>query len=400
MALGVGCNMGFRDPPLIVHVVHSLVGGGTERTLVSLLRAFDARRLRHAVVTLRNAGQLAAKLPDHVACRALAASGRSRSTWLALASVMREWGSAVIHARNAGCWFDATVAGFLTPRARLVLGFHGLQTTGPLNKRQRRVARVALCGGARFASVSKTGSRQLQAWARIPQNRINILPNGIDLGRFPASDSRSRRCVRDRLGLDADAFVVGTVGSLTPIKRQDVLIEACARVSRDLTNIHLLIVGDGPLRAPLAEQARIAGIANRTHFTGFSEDVPTLLQSMDAYVCSSASEGMSNALLEAMAAGLPIIATNVGDNSFLVRDEIEGRIVPANDPDEMGEALHELATGAGLRDRYAMAARARAADFPFDRMVHAYETYYEALVAAPGAAFRSPARRTLSAWPG
>ncbi len=397
--LGVDCGMGFRDPPLIVHVVHSLAGGGTERTLVSLLHAFDAHRLRHAVVTLRMAGQLAAKLPDHVACRAVAANGRSRSVGIALASVMREWGAAVVHARNTGCWFDATVASILTPGTQLVLGFHGLETTEPLSRRHRWVARAARLCGARFTSVSQTGGHQLRTWAQIPQDRIDVLVNGIDLDRFTLIDSQARRQIRDSLGLHADTLVVGTVGSLTPIKRQGVLIEACAHVLKDLSNIHLLIVGNGPLRTSLVDQARRAGIADRVHFTGWREDVPALLSCVDVYVCSSAAEGMSNALLEALAAGLPIIATNVGDNPFLVRDQIEGRIVPANDPLALGKVLRQFATAPGLRDRYAEAAKARAADFRFDRTVQAYETYYEALAAKLGASSWTTARGTPSAQP-
>ena len=372
--------MNSKNRPVIVHVVHSLEGGGTERTLVKLLRAFDPKRFRHAVVTLRAAGPLTAQLPDHVACRALAIQGRSRRAGLRLAAIMREWGAALIHARNTGCWHDAIVAGMLTPQARLVLGFHGLETTRGFNRRQRHVALCGRLAGGRFTSVSESGRLQLHRQTRVPTDRIDLLPNGVDLRRFDRSDQHSRRRMRDELQLDDATFVVGTVGALTPVKQHTTLIAAAARVSEMLPNLRLLIVGDGPLRASLIDQARLAGLGDRVRFLGWREDVPALLGCMDAYVCGSASEGMSNALLEAMAAGLPIIATNVGDNAMLVRNDVEGCIVMPNAPAAIAEALRFLAGMPAIRARYAAAARVRAGRYDFGRAVRAYEAYYRALL--------------------
>jgi len=178
--------MDIDNHPVIVHVVHSLQGGGTEHMLVALLRASDPARFRHVVVTLREAGSLSTRLPDHVACRAIAARGRSWSSGLALARTTRDCRAAVIHARNTGCWFDATVAGLLTPRCRLVLGFHGLKTDRALGRRQRRCARCAALLGARFVSVSEAGRRQLCDQAGIRADRIEVLRNGVNLRLWTA----------------------------------------------------------------------------------------------------------------------------------------------------------------------------------------------------------------------
>ena len=183
------CKVSDRRPPGIVHVVHSLEGGGTERGLVSLLCGLDSSYGRHVVVTLRGAGPLAARLPDHVSCRPIGATGRSRTICLKLARIAREWKASVIHARNTGCWYDATVAGWLTPGARLVLGFHGLETGPTFSGRQRRLARLGLYAGARFVSVSEAGKRQLTAEAAIPPERVDVLINGIDLCRSSRMDS-------------------------------------------------------------------------------------------------------------------------------------------------------------------------------------------------------------------
>ena len=138
--------------PVIVHLVHSLEGGGTERTLLSLLRSFDPEAFKHIVVTLRDAGSLSSRLPEHVGCRPLAVRGRSWGAWFQLARVIRAHKATLIHARNTGCWADAVLAGMLTRGVRVVLGFHGLQTREPLNRRHRRVVAWALSAGARFTT--------------------------------------------------------------------------------------------------------------------------------------------------------------------------------------------------------------------------------------------------------
>ncbi len=349
--------------------------------MVALLEAADPSRLRHVVVTLREAGSLSAKLPDHVACRPLAVRGRCRTAGLGLASVTRFWRAAVIHARNTGCWSDATVARLLTPGARLVLGFHGLETAGALSAGQRRAAQRGLRVGARFASVSAAGGRQLREEAGIPSRRIDLLDNGVKLEPFLTLDKgvggRTRAC----LGLPDTAFVVGIVGSLTPVKQHAMLIEAIARVSQTIRDVRLLIVGDGPLRAVLNRQVREAGLCDRVCFLGFREDIPAVMTAMNVYVCSSASEGMNNALLEAMAAGLPCVATNVGDNPRVLRDGVEGCVVGPRCSSAVADALIMLATAPDVRRRLATAAKGRAADFDFQKTVAAYEEYYKKLVA-------------------
>lgn len=373
--------MPFSEQPTVVHIVHSLDGGGTERTLVALLRAFDHCVFRHRIVTLRAAGPLSARLPVEVACRAIGRTGRSRLTGLTLARIVHHDRAAVIHARNTGCWADAVVARTLTPYARLVLGFHGLESDAGFHPRQRRLARWASRVGSRFLSVSEAGRRQLRDQVDIPPDRIDVLPNGVDLRRFGGLTDTMRMRLRRELGFDESAFVVGIVGSLTPVKGHTTLIRAVDLAVDSVPAIRLLIVGDGPLRASLSQQARTCGIADRVQFTGWREDVPDLLGCMDVYVCSSASEGMNNALLEAMAVGLPIIATDVGDNAIMLRDRNEGCIVEPGSAMAIADALRTLFAQPDARRRLAAAARAHARDFDFDCTVRAYEAYYRSLLA-------------------
>ncbi|MCH7632961.1 MAG: glycosyltransferase, partial [Planctomycetes bacterium] len=152
-----------------------------ERSMVALLNALDRGDALHLVVTLREAGALAAELRDDVACYAMRAKGRSWLTGPKLARVARTFGATVIHARGVGCWADALVARLLNPQVRLVLGFHGFEAGRRFSTWHRCIARCALAADATFASVSSAGVRQLIEQLGVPGERIRLLANGVRL---------------------------------------------------------------------------------------------------------------------------------------------------------------------------------------------------------------------------
>jgi glycosyltransferase involved in cell wall biosynthesis len=234
--------------------------------------------------------------------------------------------------------------------------------------------------GGRFASVSEAGRGMIVERLGLSPDHVVHLPNGVEVTRFADARMRERGAARAALGFADDAWVVGSVGALTPVKGFDVLLEAAARLAPTCDGFRLLIVGDGPLRNTLTEEAAKLEIVDRVRFTGRREDVATLLAAMDAYVCSSRSEGMSNALLEAMSAGLPVIATSVGDHPVVIRNGVDGLLVPPNDVDSMAAALRKLINGQDLSVRLGAAARSRAEEFDFRRSVAAYERFYRRLV--------------------
>lgn len=374
-----------RYPPTnaqntVLHVVNTLEGGGTEHTLIALLADFDPQKFRHRVVTLRACGRLATMLPDHVGCCALDARGSSRRTALQLARIIRTFRPSIVHARNTGTWFDATVATRLAPRTPLVLGYHGLTHAGAFPMRSVRIARIARHFGASFASVSQSGRRQLMEQMGIPSRRITVVRNGVKLATFAPCEASERIRVRRRMGIGENAFVVGSVGSLTPVKGYSTLIDATARALENVPNLHLVLIGSGPLKPTLQAQATTLGISHRVHLTGWSDAVPEGLNCLDTYVCSSVSEAMNNALLQALAVGIPIIATDAGDNPTIVRDGREGLIVPVGDAAALAQAMLTLAADPELRCRLAVAARVRAGHFAFTRTVQAYEDLYEGVL--------------------
>ncbi len=379
-----------NSTPVIAHVLHSLDGGGTERTLLALLRAFDPSRLRHVVVPLREAGSLASRLPDHVACRPIRAKGKSRFTSLALGRTLRRAGASVVHARNSGTWVDSALACLLEGRMNLVLGHHGLDLHDRFDRRARLRAKIGVWAGGRFTAVSRSAREQLHQQARVPLQRITILANGIEFARFAETSPSVRQAFREGIGIRPDDILVGIVGSLSPVKRHELLFDAVAALASRTPNIKLVIAGDGPFRSDLERAAKTAGIAERTRFIGWIDDVPALLAALDLFVCCSAAEGMSNAVLEAMAAGLPIVATAVGENAHLIRDGIEGCILTDPRPAFLSATMEHLIRNPRAARRLGEAARDRARTFDFASAVAAYESYYERIVAGDASLRNAP----------
>jgi glycosyltransferase involved in cell wall biosynthesis len=180
-----------------------------------------------------------------------------------------------------------------------------------------------------------------------------------------------RQAVRLSLGVSADACLLGSVGRITHQKGFDVLLDAVALLRR--TDVHVLIVGEGEDRERLQAQAEAHGLRERLHFTGYRRDVTRLLQVLDLYVHPARFEGMSNALMEAMAAGCPIVATSVDGNRELIVDGESGWLVPSEDPQALAHAIVAALPQKAEMRRRGCAARERAKQFGEDAMVSAWE---------------------------
>lgn len=167
---------------------------------------------------------------------------------------------------------------------------------------------------------------------------LPVVENGINVGRY--GDSGRRDAVRREFGFDVGCRVIGTVGRLSPEKAQDSLLQAVQRLPAGL-NWRLLIVGDGELRHELEQTARQLGIADRTVFAGRRTDVPDVLQALDLFALPSRVEALPMALLEAMASGVPVVASDVGDVSRILQQGALGAIVPVGDVVALSSALRE-----------------------------------------------------------
>jgi glycosyltransferase involved in cell wall biosynthesis len=203
--------------------------------------------------------------------------------------------------------------------------------------------------------------------------------SGIELDRF-RRPARPREAVRAELGIPLDAPVVGTVTRLSPQKAPLDFVTAAAQVAASRPNAHFVVVGDGPLRAEVESRVAAAGLAGRFHLTGLRRDVPDLLHSFDVFALTSLWEGLPRVLIQAMAAGLPVVATAVDGSAEAVEDGVNGLLTPPGDPQALAAALLRLLGDPALAVQMCAAGQERAGEFGARKMVDDIAALYETLL--------------------
>jgi len=242
---------------------------------------------------------------------------------------------------------------------------------------QRQVCRLADCIMVNADAIRDTLIRQ-----GYRAESLKVIRNGIVPSRFRSSPGASG--IRQELGVPADAPVVLVLSRLNPMKGVEYFLDAAAMVARDLPNARFLIVGDGLNKFPLEERAAALGLTNRVIFTGFRTDVPQLLSEASLSVLPSLSEGLSNTLLESMAAGVPVIATQVGGNPEIVEDGVSGVLVPPRDASALAAAMTRLLVNPVLASAVREAAQRRIAElFSMQTSIRQVERLYLKTIEAP-----------------
>ena len=365
-----------------VHVLDSLAVGGMENGVVNLINT-TREHLRHTVVTMSGRGPLTERLPAAVPVHYIGKrAGTDLGAVLRLGRLLRRLHPDVVHSRNWGA-LDTVVAARLAGIRMLVHGEHGREARDPqgLDPKRNRLRRVLSPLISRFVTVSFDLRRWLTTTVRIPAHKVVTIHNGVDTTRFSPGDSAE---AREALGLPVAATVVGTIGRLDPVKDQVGLVAAFSGLVASRANSILVIVGEGPSRPALENEIRWRGLADRVRLFGERRDVPTVLRALDVFVLPSRAEGMSNTILEAMATGLPVIATDVGGNPELVEPDVTGRLVPPGDPNVLGDALGAYAADPYLRSLQGKSGRERVLQhFSLDRMAQAHNCLYTSLCSVP-----------------
>jgi sugar transferase (PEP-CTERM/EpsH1 system associated) len=360
--------------PHVVHVLHSLEVGGTENGAVNLIGALP--ELTHTVVSMNGSGPLADRLPAGVRVFRLdKRPGVDLRAMGRLVALLRRLRPDVVHSRNWAT-FDAIPAAKLAGARAVVHGEHGRDISDPHGLRPRRIRMRRLVSPivTRFVTVSVDLRRWLVGTVGIPEAKVVTILNGVNLDRF---SDEGRAEGRAALGLPADAVVVGTVGRLDPVKDQMGLLEAFAAMRDEAARAVLVLIGDGPCRADLAARAARPDLAGRVRLYGERPDVPRLLPGLDVFALPPLAEGIANTVLEAMASGLPVVATRTGGNPELVEDGVTGTLVPVANRHALAAALAAYFQDPHLRSAHGKAGRARAvAEFGLDRMVGRYRDLY------------------------
>jgi sugar transferase (PEP-CTERM/EpsH1 system associated) len=371
-------------PIRILHIVDSLGKGGLENGLVNLIQQMDESRFEHTICAIRYLGANAERLPrDRVRVISLEKqAARSRVHVGALARVIREVKPDIVHSRN---W--AAVEGVLAARlvggCKVIHSEHGLDVDTILEEPWRRLCfrRLAFQLAHRVLSVSYQLRELHASRTRFPERRITVVHNGVDRQRF-FPDTALRVRVREELGIGQEEFCIGSVGNLFPVKDHMTLLHALANIAQFYGKWRLIMVGEGP------ERARLEGFVNthtgwkdRVMFLGLSSRVPQLLNAMDVYVLPSMIEGISNALLEAMATGLPVIASETGGTPEVLGSGESGLLFRPGDVRKLSEQLLLLRTDTDRRLKLGQQALRRVReDFSIEAMVRKYEEIYGSLI--------------------
>jgi sugar transferase (PEP-CTERM/EpsH1 system associated) len=378
----------------ILHVLDSLGRGGLENGVVNLIRELDSSQFEHTVVALRRLGENASRLPEsRVSIRRLASEGAGRSRYQIrdIARTIREVRPDVVHSRNWGA-IEAVVAAKLAGKCAVVHSEHGYDTESARSEPLRRVLfrRAAFELADQVCAVSDELRRVHARRTGFNPGRISVIHNGVDTRRFrPDPEVRSR--VRRELGIGDLGFCIGCVANFSPVKDHPTLLEAVGLFARECPDWRLVLIGDGPGRAGIEEiAASDPALGGRVLFLGASDRVPELLNALDAHVLPSLIEGISNALLESMASGVPPIATATGGNPEVVEDGRSGLLTPIGDARAIAEQLTRLWRKPDWRATIAAEATRRIhQEFSLPAMVQQYGRLYAGL---------SASRRTAAAY--
>jgi sugar transferase (PEP-CTERM/EpsH1 system associated) len=378
----------------VLHVLLSLEPGGLENGVVNVINGLDPARFESSVCCLKHAGEFAQRIADpSVRVHEMGwRGGNDLRMPLRLARLFRDSGADIVHTRNAESFFYGFAGAKLARVPALVHSEHGRT----FDDRRARFAVQRLM--TRFTDAVFAVSGQLKAdlvrHVGIPASAIEVLHNGVDLGRFAggrgavngaASAAEAERdALRREWHVERGDIVIGSVGRLAAVKNYALLLGAFARAGLGARRAHLVLAGDGPERSALAALAVSLGITAHVHLLGHRDDVNRLLPAFDLFVLPSLSEGMSNTLLEAMAAGVPPVASNVGGNGEIVRAGVDGRLFRSGDESALARELDVLCRNPALRAALGEAARARVQSaFDIRAMVDRYEQLYERVAARP-----------------
>lgn len=355
-----------------------LVSGGTQRHLLEVLKFIDRERFRPLVITAKSGGDLGraveacgVELVELKLGERMLSGDLARCVWRA-AALFRARAVDVVQCFAWRPGLIGIAAARLAGRGRIVAG----RRSAPRERGGKALLEALV---VRLADRVVVNAEALRPQGRAGR-RTEVIPSGVDTERFrPIAGERAE--AKARLGVPRDRPLVGTVGRLEARKGTATLLEAFARLAgQGAHGAVLAVAGDGPLRAELGALVTRLGIADRVRMLGDRSDVRDVLAALDVFVLPSRTEGMSNALLEAMAMARPIVATAVGGTPEVLAGETAGVLVPAEDPATMASAIARLLDAPELAARLGDAARRRVGEkYGARAMVRRLEAVYAAV---------------------
>ena len=376
-------------PIRVMHIVFGLGRGGIQTGLENVLGRLDRNEFEHVVCALRPP-------IDHPMCQGLGGLAQvmclrttesgSRFQVAAIAKAIREVKPDIVHSRNWGC-IEAVPAARWVGGCAVVHGEHGFDSdmVGGEPRRRAWFRRAAFEMADQVLSVSYQARDLHCANTGFSSDRVTVVHNGVNDCIY-RPDAACRARIRGELGIGAHEFCIGSVANLAPVKDHMTTLRALATFHKEVKDWQAIIVGDG------AERGRIEAfleqnpeLRSRVRLLGLSRRVPELLNAMDVMVLSSVVEGICNSLLEAMATGVPVIATRTGGNPEIVADGHSGLLFPVGDDVQLAEKLLLVQRQEDTRmEMGRQAAHRMRTEFSLDSMARNYERVYRRVVSSAG----------------
>jgi sugar transferase (PEP-CTERM/EpsH1 system associated) len=377
-----------REPPLIAHVIHVLGIGGMENGLINLINHIPRDRYRHAIVCITKAHEFRQRIErDDVPVFELHKKpGHDLGLYRRLWDTFRQLRPAILHTRNFGS-LDSLPPARVAGVSRHVHGLHGwdMHNLYGTNARYALIRRLFDPLTQRYIAVSHDLATWLKTHIGVAEDKIVQICNGVDTERFRPGDVADRAVLpHDFAG--PDRFVIGWAGRMDPVKDPLSLLRAfhSLLVSQPALRprLRLALIGSGALAEEAKRFAAGNGIDSLVWLPGPRDDIPALMRALDLFVLPSLNEGISNTILEAMASGVPVVATRVGGNPELVDEGRNGTLVPGGDVTALAqEILTYVSDPAMTRARGAAARAGVERRYSLSSMVSSYLDVYDTLLA-------------------
>ncbi len=382
------CARRVGPTPLIVHLIYQLGIGGLENGLINLISHMPPGRYRHVIVCLKDHTEFCARVKAsgvEVICLHKR-EGKDWGHYLRLLRILKHLQPTLIHTRNLACIEGQLLAAIAGVRLR-VHSEHGREMADldGSNRKHMLLRKLLAPLVGHFIAVSNDLQQWLTERIGVPSEQVTHICNGVDSLQFhPRLEPVAAFGPADFLC--ENAFVVGSVGRMVEVKDFISLVRAflllLQREPERQSRLRLMLVGDGPCRQSCLDLLAQAGAARMAWLPGSRDDIPQLMRAMDLFVLPSLAEGSSNTILEAMASGLAVVATEVGGNGSLVQSGRSGNLVPRACPTRLAAAIDNyyntpsLARSHGVRGR-----RLALTKHSLTAMTSAYLEVYDAMLA-------------------
>jgi sugar transferase (PEP-CTERM/EpsH1 system associated) len=359
----------------VMHIVHNLEAGGAQNGIINLANNIDKGIFDISICSLVGTNQHS-KFANR--CRVALfeldkKSGNDITLPFKLSKLCRRWRPHIIHTHAWGTLCEGLIGSKMAGIPSIIHGEHGTIQKRNINI---YIQRLFWALTDQLLSVSESHRKAMSDIVGYPISKIRVIKNGVDLEKY-ASCKRQREITRNQLRIKQADVVIGTVGRLFPVKNQAMLIKAFAILASCVPDVRLVIVGDGPLKNELMELKNCLEMNSRVIFLGARSDIPELLNAFDIFALPSLNEGMPNTILEAMSSGLAVVATDVGGNSEIVKNNMTGLLVSSDNIEEFSAALMHLVKNPQRRRHLGQVARKQIEqEFSLRSMVLKYERLY------------------------